>query len=189
MLMANLHSVRVAVSAFKKKQRLRDLKKGRKKTKTSFASVVEKVMHLREKENKRFYTAKQRKRSTSSSTTLTSNTSTTSAGSSSGPKRPESVAQRVLRERQEKKIHARTVVTPNTKKMKAKSKEPLHLALRKSASKHGPRSVMAQKIKQQAHFSALSEFQVRTLKNFGKTTKFLCTLENIWMLFRLAEKN
>ena len=52
--------VRVAVSAFKKKQRLRDLKKGRKKTKTSFASVVEKVMHLREKENKRFYTAKQR---------------------------------------------------------------------------------------------------------------------------------
>ena len=149
--------VRVAVSAFKKKRRLKDLKKTQKKA-NKFASVVEKVMHLREKEDKqRFYTASkiQRKKSLSSSTT-----STTSAGSSSTTKarRPESVAQRVMRERQEKRISARNVVTPPKKKNKVK--EPLHLALRKSASKHGPRAVMAQKIKQKAHFNAVSEFQV-----------------------------
>ena len=151
--------VRVAVSAFKKKKRLKDLKKGPKK-KTNFASVVEKVMHLRAKEDKRFYTARShRKKSLSSSTT-----STTSAGSS-GTKasRPESVAQRVQRERQEKRINARNVVTPPKKKNSKKVKEPLHLALRKSASKHGPRAVMAQKIKQQAHFNAVSEFQVNAL--------------------------
>ena len=148
--------VRVAVSAFKKKRRLKDLKKTKKKA-NKFASVVEKVMHLREKEEKqRFYTASkiQRKKSLSSSTT-----STTSAGSSTKAKRPESVAQRVMRERQEKRISARNVVTPP--KNKKKVKEPLHLALRKSASKHGPRAVMAQKIKQKAHFNAVSEFQVR----------------------------
>ena len=141
--------------------RLKDLKKTQKKA-NKFASVVEKVMHLREKEDKqRFYTASkiQRKKSLSSSTT-----STTSAGSSSTTKarRPESVAQRVMRERQEKRISARNVVTPPKKKNKVK--EPLHLALRKSASKHGrPRAVMAQKIKQKAHFNAVSEFQVRPL--------------------------
>ena len=35
------------------------------------------------------------------------------------------------------------------------------MALRKSASAHGPRSVVANKIKQQAHFSAMKNYQVK----------------------------
>ena len=56
--------VKVAVSAFKKKRRLRDLKKTNKKAKkTTFESVVEKVMRIREEEKRK---SAKRKRSTSS---------------------------------------------------------------------------------------------------------------------------
>ena len=53
--------VRVAVNAFKRKKRLRDLpKNGRRKFKKSkFESVVEKVMKMREQEEKIAYNAKE----------------------------------------------------------------------------------------------------------------------------------
>ena len=53
--------VRVAVNAFKRKKRLRDLpKNGRRKFKKSkFESVVEKVMKMREQEEKLAYNAKE----------------------------------------------------------------------------------------------------------------------------------
>ena len=45
--------MKVAVSAFKKKRRLRDLKPKKKaKKKTTFESVVEKVMRIREEEKR-----------------------------------------------------------------------------------------------------------------------------------------
>ena len=90
--------VKVAVSAFKKKRRLRDIKKNNKKAKkTTFESVVEKVMRIREEEKRK---SAKRKKSTSSNTTISSTITTTTSssmsneGSNERPKRPESVAQR-----------------------------------------------------------------------------------------------
>ena len=94
--------------------------------------------------------------------------------------RPESVAQRILRERMEKRITARMPVTKNVDNVRGRrrsstgsarvpiaqvnsSAKPLHEALRQSASKHAPRAIMAQRIKQQAHFSAVKDFQVPPL--------------------------
>ena len=48
---------------------------------------------------------------------------------------------------------------PKTSSAKAK-RQPLHVALRQSASKHGSRAVRAEKIKEQAHFNAVKDFQV-----------------------------
>ena len=79
-------------------------------------------------------------------------------------KRPESVRERILRERKAKKISSKIVITPKSAKKSVAfnegQREPLHVALRKSASGHGPRSVVANKIKQQAHFSAMKNYQV-----------------------------
>lgn len=164
--------VRVAVNAFKKRKRLKDLGKGKKRSK--FESVVDKVMRLREFEQKHVYKARtasrEERRSSSSNSTLTSSlpSSSSSISSSKGQKRPESVAQRVLRERKEKNISTKTPVSASNARPKtssaSKKRQPLHVALRKSASSHGSRSVLANKIKQQAHFSALKNFQVNIRK-------------------------
>ena len=81
-------------------------------------------------------------------------------------KRPESVRERILRERKAKKISSKIVITPKSAKKSVAfnegQREPLHVALRKSASAHGPKSVVANKIKQQAHFSAMKNYQVST---------------------------
>ena len=158
------------MSAFKKKRRLRDLKPRKKaKKKTTFESVVEKVMRIREEEKRN---SVKRKKSTSSNTTISSTITSTSISSTTSdqfkpnqrPKRPESVAQRVLRERKEKKISTKVPQTsasqrPKTSSAKAK-RQPLHVALRQSASKHGSRAVRAEKIKEQVHFNAVKDFQV-----------------------------
>ena len=74
------------------------------------------------------------------------------------------MAQRVLRERKEKKISTKVPQTPASQRPKTSSakakKQPLHVALRQSASKHGSRALRAEKIKQQAHFNAVKDFQV-----------------------------
>ena len=89
------------------------------------------------------------------------------APSTTKTKRPESVRERILRERKAKKISSKIVITPKSAKKSVAfnegQREPLHVALRKSASAHqGPRSVLANKIKQQAHFSAMKNYQVST---------------------------
>lgn len=150
--------VKKAVSAFKKRRRLKDIKKKPKTPK--LATIVEKIMQKREQEPK--FKKRQLKRSESSNTTTSTltNSSTNSAKSLTRPKRPESVAQKVLRERREKRIR---VKTPETKlKPKTKQKEPLHVALRKSASKHGrSKAILAEKIKQKTHFDTMKEYKVR----------------------------
>ena len=157
------------MSAFKKKRRLRDLKPKKKaKKKTTFESVVEKVMRIREEEKRN---SVKRKKSTSSNTTISSTITSTSISSTTSdqrpnqrPKRPESVAQRVIRERKEKKISTKVPQTPASQRPKTSSakakRQPLHVALRQSASKHGSRALRAEKIKQQAHFNAVKDFQV-----------------------------
>ena len=168
--------VRVAVSAFKKKRRLKDLKLQKKAKKQTFESVVDRVIRLRDDEKRTTYTAKRslKRSSSSSNTTLTSSLSNSEASltkvANSRPKRPESVAQRVLRERQEKRISAKTLQTPKQRPKTSASgrnltsgtnrKQPLHVALRQSASKHAPKAEMAEKIKQKAHFDAVKNFQV-----------------------------
>lgn len=158
--------VKVAVNAFKRKRRLRDLKANRKKRK--FADIVDKVMQLRENEKKQKPALI---RSNSSNTTISSTLSNSSASGSSlksaktRPKRPESVAQRVLRERREKNISAKVVETPtsssNAKKAKGSKRQPLHLALRQSASKHrGSKAARAEQIKSRTHFKAVKNYQV-----------------------------
>lgn len=78
--------------------------------------------------------------------------------------RPESVAQRVLRERQERRITAKVPITPNadvhhspfsfrnnTRRNSSANapQKPLHVALRQSASQHSSRAQMKERIKQQ----------------------------------------
>ena len=166
--------VKAAVSAFKKRRRLKDVSSRKKaKKKTKFESVVERVMRIRaeEKKIKAKKSFKRRTQRSSSSNTTLSSSMSSSSSSSVGPrrpKRPESVAQRVLRQRKEKNISTKTpVVTPKPKSAKdagvVTHRQPLHVALRQSASKHGPRSLMAQKIKQQAHFNAVRNYQVPAL--------------------------
>ena len=162
------------MSAFKKKRRLKDLKKTKKVKKTTFESVVEKVMRIREEEKRN--SANKRKKSTSSNTTIsstiTSSSSTSMSYQNQRPKRPESVAQRVLRERKEKKISTKVPQTPASQRPKTSSakakRPPLHVALRQSASKHGPRAIMAETIKQKAHFDAVKNFQVHTICSYKK---------------------
>ena len=112
------------MSAFKKKRRLRDLKPKKKaKKKTTFESVVEKVMRIREEEKRN---SVKRKKSTSSNTTISSTITSTSISSTTSdqfrpnqrPKRPESVAQRVLRERKEKKISTKVPQTPASQRQR-----------------------------------------------------------------------
>jgi hypothetical protein len=170
--------VRVAVSAFKKRKRLRDIPKSQRgpKKKSAFESVVERVMRIRDEDHGTTYTGRTTITSSRPGTRSSNETMSSSVGSSNStiirPKRPESVAQRVLRERKEKKISAKTPVTPKPPKSATSSarprttsngkRQPLHVALRQSASLHGPRALMAQKIKQQAHFNAVKNFQAST---------------------------
>ena len=125
-------------------------------------------MRIREEEKRN---SVKRKKSTSSNTTISSTITSTSISSTTSdqrpnqrPKRPESVAQRVIRERKEKKISTKVPQTsasqrPKTSSAKAK-RQPLHVALRQSASKHGSRALRTEKIKQQTHFNAVKDFQV-----------------------------
>ena len=72
--------------------------------------------------------------------------------------RPQSVAQRILKERQERNITAKVPVTPDStdrqtdKKSKDRQRQPLHLALRASdqKKKFSSKSEMSEKIKEEA---------------------------------------
>ena len=113
----------------------------------------------------------------SSNSTLSSSlpSSDHDKGQNKLPKRPESVRERIIRERKAKKISSKIPVTPPrpaTSKKSEGPKQPLHVALRKSASAHGPRAVLANKIKQQAHFSAVKNFQV-CVKSISSKIRFL----------------
>lgn len=171
--------VRVAVSAFKRRKRLRDIPQSERmrNKKSAFESVVERVMRIREEEKATTYRRPKRAHTTSRpgtrSSTATTTTSSVGSSNSTLKDRPESVAQRILRERRESGISAKTPVTPKDSRLssaqrkrasaKASSRQPLHVALRYSADRHAPRAIMTQKIKQQAHFSAVKNFQVPPL--------------------------
>ncbi len=154
--------VRVAVNAFKKKRRLRDLKKKKKAKKATFESVVEKVMRMRDEEKRTTYTITHQRSSESNTTMSSSLSSSSSSLKSKRPRRPESVAQRVLRERKEKNISAKAPKSaPLVKKdKKITQKVPLHMALRQSSSKERDRAQISEKIKHEAHFRLLKNFEV-----------------------------
>ena len=99
-----------------------------------------------------------------------------STGSTS--KRPESVAQRVLRERQERNLktrfltetqvqqHMSVVQNRNRRRTSAEnnvkpgSAMPLHIALKQTASKHTSRDQTASRIQKEAHMEAVKGFKV-----------------------------
>ena len=91
--------------------------------------------------------------------------------------RPQSVAQRILRERQERNITAKVPETPennnnNNPKTKSskknnKSRQPLYLALKATAQKNKQtsKSELAEKIKQEAILTAAETYRVPPLPN------------------------
>ena len=100
----------------------------------------------------------------------------TSSTVSSG-KRPESVAQKILRERQNLNLKTRYLTESQAQKhlehqrnRRRSSTEsvgktgaqtlPLHIALKQTASKHTSRSMTANRIQQEAHMEAIKNFRV-----------------------------
>ena len=86
--------------------------------------------------------------------------------------RPQSVAQRILRERQERNITDKVPVTPSATKTKASKKgkeksrsQPLYLALKSTAKKKNlaSKSELAEKIKQEALLAASDAYKVPPL--------------------------
>ncbi len=76
--------------------------------------------------------------------------------------RPESVAQRVLRERQQKRIRAKVPVTSGSQnRPQQQQAQPLHLALKRTTSaRPATRSQLTERIKQQVHLNAVKNYQV-----------------------------
>ena len=112
--------------------------------------------------------------------------------SGANSKRPESVAQKILRERKHMNLKTRYLTESQAEKhlehqrnrRRRSSSEsmgkpstppvPLHIALKQTASKHTSRSNTANRIQQQAHIEAVKSFRVhlaRKLLLFGKNTK------------------
>ena len=82
--------------------------------------------------------------------------------------RPQSVAQRILKERQERNITAKVPVTPNAKtnkKGKEKQRQSLYLALKATAQKkkQTSKTEMTEKIRQEAHLNAVKNYSVPPL--------------------------
>ena len=83
--------------------------------------------------------------------------------------RPQSVAQRILKERQERNITAKVPVTPDSaqthKKSKDSQRQPLHLAMRASAQKKRltSKTEMSEKIKEEATLKAVKNYSVPPL--------------------------
>ena len=104
-----------------------------------------------------------------------SSTFTNSTGSTG--KRPESVAQRILRERQNRNLKTRYMTESQAIKMehqrsrRRSSSEstgksdiktvPLHIALKQTASQHTTRTQTADRIQKEAHLEAVKSFKVR----------------------------
>ncbi|TRY61007.1 hypothetical protein TCAL_14923 [Tigriopus californicus] len=168
--------VRVAANKFKQRQNLKKLSKGKKKGKgKKFESLVDQVVRMRLEEERvpkpRLAKGKNSVRRGSSGTD--------SIGSSSGSSkpsytpdgsRPESVALRVLKERQAQKIKAKTPVTSKKKprpsverkmkqKMEREKASPLYMALKQSASLHTSKEQLKERIKQQVHLNAVLNYQ------------------------------
>ena len=100
-------------------------------------------------------------------------------------KRPESVAQRILRERQEKNLKTRFLtqgsitqhIEQNRRRRRRSSVEqnnaahnipttmPLHIALKQTALKHSSRNQTASQIQQQAHIDTVKSFKVKHIEN------------------------
>ena len=106
-----------------------------------------------------------------------SSIATKSAGSSN--KRPESVAQKILRERKNLNLKTGYLTESQAKKhmehqrnRRRSSSEstgksgvpalPLHLALKQTASKHTSRTQTSNRIQQEAHMEAIKNFKVNT---------------------------
>ena len=103
--------------------------------------------------------------------------SSVTSKSGSKNKRPESVAQKILRERQNLNLKTRYLTESQAQKhlehqrnRRRSSSEssgktgaqtlPLHLALKQTASKHTSRSMTANRIQQEAHMEAIKNFRV-----------------------------
>ena len=100
-----------------------------------------------------------------------------SRSTGSANKRPESVAQKILRERQNLNLKTRYLTESQSKKFlehqrnrRRSSSEssgkssfntvPLHIALRQTASRHTSRTQTASRIQQEAHMEAIQNFKV-----------------------------
>ena len=100
-----------------------------------------------------------------------------SRSTGSANKRPESVAQKILRERQNLNLKTRYLTESQSKKFlehqrnrrrsssESASKSsfntvPLHIALRQTASRHTSRTQTASRIQQEAHMEAIENFKV-----------------------------
>ena len=100
-----------------------------------------------------------------------------SRSTGSANKRPESVAQKILRERQNLNLKTRYLTESQSKKFlehqrnrrrsssESASKSsfntvPLHIALRQTASRHTSRTQTASRIQQEAHMEAIQNFRV-----------------------------
>ena len=103
--------------------------------------------------------------------------SSASSKPASKSKRPESVAQKILRERQNLNLKTRYLTESQAQKhlehqrnRRRSSTEsvgktgaqtlPLHIALKQTASKHTSRSMTANRIQQEAHMEAIKNFRV-----------------------------
>ena len=102
--------------------------------------------------------------------------------SGANSKRPESVAQKILRERKHMNLKTRYLTESQAEKhlehqrnrRRRSSSEsmgkpstppvPLHIALKQTASKHTSRSNTANRIQQQAHIEAVKSFRVHFQK-------------------------
>ena len=141
--------VRKAVSAFKKRRRMREVVKNPTKMET----VADKVLKLRIQEGVTAHPNPYSRHQMNSTTSLNSrgkrrNSSASNSTTNTLKNRPESVAQRILRERQEQNLKTRFLVDsakPASKLQSASSSSktmPLHLALRQSAKQRpGQRSL------------------------------------------------
>lgn len=169
--------VRVAANKFKQRRNMKKLSKGKKKAKgKKFESLVDQVVRMRLEEERM---PKPKLPKAKNSEVRRGSSGTNSIGSSSGSSkpsytpngsRPESVALRVLKERQAQKIKAKTPVTSKKKprpsierkvkqKLEREKASPLYMALRQSASLHTSKEQLKERIKQQVHLNAVLNYQ------------------------------
>ena len=169
--------VRAAVNAFKKRRNMKKVKEEQKKRRGKrLENLVDQILKQRQKEKSNTEKSKSQaknsknstRRGSKSSDSSRSATSASSRGPLLGPDgRVESVAARVKRERQVKKIRARVPVTPPRSSRPDKAK-PLHVALRAASAKHLSKAQVKQRIQQQVHLNAVRSYRAPSITTLEK---------------------
>ena len=164
--------VKAAVKAFKRRK---NLKKAKERKSKRLENLVDQILRQRRLEvtasanstaaaKQQQIIAQRRRDSRSSESSKSANSSSGSRGPLLGPDgRPESVATRVMRQRQERKIRTKLPRRPptsfSTTQSATAASKPLHLALRAASAKHGSKQRVKESIKQQVHFNAVKSYK------------------------------